>query len=388
MTESWTRGRVAVALFASLLSVHTLYYNSVLLFAVCMGAVAVMLRSRRFGHAVILLGLGAVCALSMLPYRAVIQRVQSTAFMWKVDFTVAELCGNLAQTLGSHSTQALVLSLGLFAVTVVGGICMLWRKPDNEDGSADRNRLLFALVALFVGIAGYAAFLLQLSYRTRPWYYVVVIAFIAICLEMILASAPRKRLLLLARSAFTLLFVGTAAYPTFNTLAFRQTNVDHVADTIERFAQPGDLVVLNTWNYGISFRRYFDAPIPYRPVPPIEDLRSHRVDLVKVQMMSASPIAPVLQDIETTLRSGHTVWLIGRLDLVEPGVAPLQVPPGQDGPAGWEGGDFYHAWSEQIAHLFQSHGAEITRLMIPMSQPVMHHENLRLTAVRGWQDLT
>jgi hypothetical protein len=382
LTESCTRGRVAFALTSALLSVHTLYYNAVLLFAICMGAVAVSLCARKYKQSIIILAIGAIAAVSLLPYRSVIKKTEATSFIWKVDFTIVELWRNLAQTLGSHSGFALVLCVAVFLLGIGAGLWGLTRKLAPEN----RSRLLFAVVTLLTGAIGYSIFLLVLSYRTRPWYYVVIIAFVGICLEMIFAALAQKKSVLLARAAFALLFIGAIAPPTFGTLFFRQTNIDRLAHGLEQHVAPGDLIVLNTWNYGISFQRYYHGPARFATVPPIEDLRCHRVDLVKERMVSSEPIAPVLREIEATLRAGKTVWLVGWLELLRPGQTPLTLAPGVQTSAGWNGGDFYQAWSEQLGYLLQTHSKEILRVPLRMEQPVMFYELLLLHKISGWRD--
>ena len=97
-------------------------------------------------------------------------------------------------------------------------------------------------------------------------------------------------------------------------------------------------------------------------------------------------MAPVLQRMEETLRSGHTIWLIGRLDFVPPGKEPQIVPPGYDGPNGWVGGNFYAAWAEQAGFLVQSHALHFERVRVPLAQPVSRYENLPLSAIHGWRE--
>ena len=385
LTEAYSRRRVAIAVVAALLSVHVLYFNATLLFAVCMGGVAVTVCARKYAQATAILAVGATAAVSLVPYWPVIQRVQSMNFMWKVDFNTSLLWRNLAHTLGSHSSLALWLCVAIFGAGLCGGIWTLLRKPSREDQPACKSLLLFAVVTLLVGVVGYTIFLHALSYHTRPWYYVVIIAFAGMCLEMIFASLSKRRWLVLARSAFALIFVGTVAYPTWETLGIRQTNIDRIALELERRAQAEDLIVINTWNFGISFQHYYHGAARFETVPPVKDLRSHRVDLVKEQMMSPDPIASVLQQAQATLRAGRTVWLIGRLDFLEPGESPLSVPPGFDGPKGWVGGDFYKAWSEQLGSFFQQNAINIVRAP-RMKQPIMGYEDLELNVIRGWRE--
>jgi hypothetical protein len=179
--------------------------------------------------------------------------------------------------------------------------------------------------------------------------------------------------------------VSVGVNPAWQALHFRQTNVDVVAAQLQTQAAPNDLILINSWNYGISFRRYYHGPSNYETIPPIEDLRSHRVDILKRQMMSPDPMASVLQEMDETLQSGHTIWLIGSLDFVPPGKEPQAISPGYDGPNGWVGGNFYAAWAEQAGFLVQSHALHFERVRVPLTQPVSRYENLPLSAIRGWR---
>ncbi len=68
LTEKLSLGRVFCALAAALLSVQCLYYNAFLLGAICLGAVTVALRRRDFRTAGTVVALGALAAVSLLPY--------------------------------------------------------------------------------------------------------------------------------------------------------------------------------------------------------------------------------------------------------------------------------------------------------------------------------
>jgi hypothetical protein len=108
------------------------------------------------------------------------------------------------------------------------------------------------------------------------------------------------------------------------------------------------------------------------------------MDLVYAQMLAEAPIVPVLQQIEQTLRAGHTVWLVGTVAFVEAGRPPMAQPPPNE--AATRNAAFFRAWSEQTAFVFQSHAAELIRTRVPVEQPVVQYENVPLSAIRGWRD--
>ena len=314
LVESFTPGRAAVAGLSAVLSVQCLYYNSILLLAICVGAAAVTMSRRRVKETLIVFAIGGISGATLLPYVATIQRVHLWNFIWKAPFTPAELW----RTLGSRLEIAAWIIL--FVLALVAGIWTMGRsKSAHADCRAKTEPILFGLVTLLVGTAGYAGFISVLGYLTQPWYYITFVAFAATCIEMVLASVWTRERSILGRAAFTVAIVSVGVYPAWQALHFRQTNVDVVAAQLQAQAAPNDLILINSWNYGISFRRYYHGPANYETIPPIQDLRSHRVDILKRQMMSPAPMAPVLQRMDQTLRGGHTIWLIGKLDFVMPG---------------------------------------------------------------------
>ena len=379
LVESFTPGRVAIAALSAVLSVQCLYYNSVLLLAICLGAASVTLRRRQIKETLIVFAIGGVAAATLLPYVPTIQRVRLWNFFWKVPFTPAELW----RTLGSPLEIAAWVTL--FALALMAGLWAMGRKSADANGQEKTERVLFGLVTLVIGTVGYAGFIGVLGYLTQPWYYVAFVAFAATCIEIVLASIWAREWSLLSRAGFAFAIVSVGVYPAWQALHFRQTNVDVVAAQLQTQAAPNDLILINSWNYGISFRRYYHGPENYETIPPIEDLRSHRVDILKRQMMSPAPMTPVLQRMEETLRSGHTIWLIGSLNFVPPGKEPQVISPGYDGPNGWVGGNFYAAWAEQAGFLVQNHALHFERVRVPLAQPVSRYENLPLSAFRGWR---
>ena len=68
VVESPTPRRVGLAALTALLSVQCLYHNAILIFAICLGAVAVGFRRRQPKCIILVLMIGGVAAISLLPY--------------------------------------------------------------------------------------------------------------------------------------------------------------------------------------------------------------------------------------------------------------------------------------------------------------------------------
>lgn len=379
LLESFTTSRAAVATLSAVLSVQCLYYNSVLLLAICLGAASVTMRRRQIKETLVVFAIGGISAATLLPYVPTIQRVHLWNFIWKAPFTPTELW----RTFGS--VLEIATWIFLLALALICGIRARGGRSADIDNEARTERVLFGLVTLIIGTVGYAGFIAVLGYLTQPWYYIAVVAFAATCIEIVLSSIWTTELSLLVRGGVAVAIMAVGIYPAWQALHFRQTNVDVVAAQLQMQAAPDDIILINRWIYGVSFRRYYRGPTKFETLPPIEDLRTQRVDILKRQMMSPAPITPVLQRMDETLRSGHTIWLVGSLDFVPPGKEPSVIPPGYDGPNGWVGGNFYAAWAEQAGFFVQRHALYFERVRVPLVQPVSRYENLPLSAIRGWR---
>jgi hypothetical protein len=172
--------------------------------------------------------------------------------------------------------------------------------------------------------------------------------------------------------------------PAWAALRPRQTNLDAVAQHLQVNAKPGDLILVNPWNYDLTLRRYYRGSATLAGIPPVQDVRTQRMDLVYRQMLAKAPISPVLEQVAATLRSGQTVWLVGTVAFVEAGRLPIPQPPPNE--AATRNTAFFRSWSEQAAFFVQSHAAELVRMRVPLEQPVMQYENVPLSAIRGWRE--
>ena len=94
-------------------------------------------------------------------------------------------------------------------------------------------------------------------------------------------------------------------------------------------------------------------------VPPIDSHEVHRNDLVLEKMNQPEAMAPVLREITSTLRSGHSVWLVGSVTgLASEGhLPPLPPPPPPGLSTRWWLGSYLYCWNTQVARslLDQAH---------------------------------
>ena len=369
-------GRVLLAMAAAVLSVQTLYYNSVLLFAICAAGALVATHERRWRAAAWVLAVGAPAALSLVVYADTIHRMHEWNFLVQYAVTLPWIWHKLSDVTGSPDPLGVWVWSALFvaALGLAGG--WLARRPRPATDPATRA-VLFAAAALVVLTIGYPVFLKVLNYYTQPWYYVAYLALVAVCLDVVFG-----RVLTLggqaalygraARLAGVLLFAALTFLPARASLFARQTNLDFAAAQLNRNAAEGDLVVFNHWEQAITFERYYHGPAPVATVPPLDDHRFHRYDLVKAQAMTADAAAPVLVRMEETLRAGRRVWLVGTLSAPKDGqpatvLAPARMENGKFSAAG----DYYFAWEEQVGAFLRDHASSMTLLPVN-NEPAGH----------------
>jgi hypothetical protein len=411
--------RVLAATVLALLSVQCLYYNSVLLLAIAAGTVAIAMRKRAWRTVGIVLGIGLLAAASLLPYLPMMRRMREWTFMVSYPADLAWLWKRTCEVIGSPDPLGIWLWLGLVIVGlgVVASFAasQLWRRfarqrinaedaeqvplssvplgPDQPPSPPDA--VLFAAIALIVGIAGYAAFLRMLHYYTQPWYYVTLLAFAACALDVVfgawpIGAGPRVLPVLLrsGRLVAALALLCFAGLPDWEEMAVRHTNVDLVAAQLRPLAADGDVILVPRWECAIPLARYYRGPAEIISLPPIDDHRFHRYDLVLRQMMTADPLQPVLARLEEALRSGHRVFIAGTLpfpDADDP--LPSPAPAYRDAGGGWHGGPYESVWRLQAGQLLSAHftrGGHID-VPIPGRARVQAFENLELGVVDGWR---
>jgi hypothetical protein len=401
--------RVVTAAALSLLSVQCLYYNSVLLLAIAVGTMAVAARRRAWKTVGLVLGIGILAAASLLPYVPMMRRMRDWTFLVSYPADLPWLWKRICEVLGSPDPLGIWLWLGLLfvglgAVASVAGARLsrgfTRRQTMPETSNLEKphsltDGVLFAATALIVGIIGYAAFLRALHYYTQPWYYITLVAFAACALEVIfrawLVTAKNRSLPLFLRSSRLVAALGLlcfAALPDWEEMPVRHTNVDLLAARLRSMASSGDVILVRPWHCAIPLSRYYHGPAEIITIPPIDDHRFHRYDLVLRQMMTPDPLQPVFARLEEALRSGHRVFIAGALPF-PPADPPLSSPPPayRDASGKWHGRKYLTIWDLQIGQFLAIHAARgvITKIPTPGDAQVQEFENLPLGVVEEWR---
>lgn len=373
----------ALAAALAVLTVHTQYQNAVLVAAICVAAALVAALSGQGGRVAAALGVGALAAVSLLVYLAVYVRSESWRALNSSAIDLAWLPGAFGRLLSAGDTMALLLWIALAVLTGIATVASLRAGSLRIATAVAERRTAYAGLVMLGGVAGTPLFFWLESRIVQPWHVVPLLALLGVGLDAVFVHPmwPRGARLGLAVAALAVT-VPTA----WGHLALRQTNVDLIARQLEAAATAADLIVVNPWYVGITFRYYYRGPTRWMTIPPLDDTRTHRYDLVKERMMAARPLAPLHAAMEDVLRRGHRLWVVGSLTVPPPGTAPVVLPPAPDAPMGWADMPYTLSWSMQTGSLVQTHAVRWGIVPVVVEQPVSHFEDLELLVVEGWRE--
>jgi hypothetical protein len=147
------------------------------------------------------------------------------------------------------------------------------------------------------------------------------------------------------------------------------------------------LIIVHPWHYGLTFNYYYHGAAKWTTLPPISDYRFHRYDLIKEKIAMTNAAEPVFDQIETTLRSGHRVWIVGEIPKYAVGRSwPTDPPVAPNGPSRWLDEPYSTAWGGQLNYYVQHHGANIVVFPGPPTNsiPINPLEKMALRLVSGW----
>ncbi|MFN2602562.1 MAG: hypothetical protein ABR582_07390 [Gemmatimonadaceae bacterium] len=376
-----------LACVAAVLSVQALYYNSVLLLAMCSGGLVVSMRRRDPRTSILIAAVGAAAAMSMIPYAWVVARVSQWTDVLRIpryDFPL--FWSKLYETLQPGGRWTLTLWAVIFVIALVATARGFRNKKEPGPTQTQRDVAAFCATTMLVAAAGVFVFLRVLSYETQAWYYLSLLAICAICIDGISGSLIHTDRARQARLAAVIAFALLEIRPAFRTSAQRMTNIDIVADTLRSVTTPGDFVVVNPWYVGLSFNRYYRARVPWETIPAIGFLRYHRFDLLKKQMSSKDQEAPVRhakEQIERALSTGHRVFVVGDFASAPLGREPLMLAPAPLPGNRWPEGMYQNQWSLMIGSFLIKH-ADTTQHVHTDSWHINPYENVRITMVSGW----
>jgi hypothetical protein len=374
--------RFFAAALAAVLSVQCLYQNAFLLFAICIAGCFVCFRCNQDRTALILVGVGAVAAVSMLPYTGLITQSQQVRSVAAIGLDAGVVWSNLCNALGTPMGWQTVVWLGLCALAAVRGLWFV-RPPSGRRRIGSEDLPLFAAITLSLGLPSFFLFIAIGRMPTQPWYWLPPMVVAAVCIDAALGSWLERyrgwRLALVGLIAFVPLITGVSL------ATYRQTNIDLIAARLREQAKRNDLILVYPWYCGVTFNHYYQGSTPWTTLPALADFRVARYDLLRERLAATAPIKPVLDQIARTLASGNRLWIVGELPAPEPEeTAPPDLPPAPESAYGWADVPYSYVWGRQAERFIAANGGKIEVVPIGSDDAVNLYEKASLAVVKGW----
>jgi Dolichyl-phosphate-mannose-protein mannosyltransferase len=373
---------VLLATATAILAAQAIFTNAPLLLACGLSAAVVAARRRQWARALVALGIGAVPALSLLPYAGVLRATTEWAEIRKAPLPITAHFEVLREALlnAGSGTVWLWITASLIAIAVA-----LISQIRPNSGELTRDLRLYAICTALFGFVATLAFFQRLQWPSNIWYFLPMLGLAAIAIDRILDSDSASRGGIILRLILSVACVVSSVGAAFTKVQVRASNLDLIASVLEKHAAKEDLIVIYPFVDAITFSRYFRGPTPFETIPKIEDVSLHRWDQLVQQARQENAIAPLLNRVNETLRSGHQVWVATTFPLnARAGPAP-PVQPLRD-PARQRIGYFLGGWGEQFVANLRTHAERSGPVNVTIDQPVSRYERSRLFVFSGWKD--
>lgn len=373
---------VLAATAAAILAAQAIFTNAPLLLACGLAAAIVAARRRQWTRALIPLAIGAVTALSLLPYASVLRATADWAEIRKFPLPMTAHLQVLQEALlnAGPITAWLWIAAALIAI-IVAFVSQIRSSPVDST----RDLRLYAIMAGLVGSIATLVFFQRLQWPTNIWYFLPMLALAAIAIDCTLDFKPAMRGGIILRVALSVACICTSAIAAFARVQVRASNLDVIASVLEKHAGKDDLIVIYPFVDAITFSRYFHGSAPFVTIPQIGDVSLHRWDQLVQQARHENAIAPLLLRVNETLRAGHQVWVATTFPLTAPASSPPPIQPLSDSTP-HRIGYFLSGWREQFVADLRDHAERSAPVEVGIDQPVSRYERSRLIVFSGWKD--
>jgi hypothetical protein len=380
-----TPRRVALAIGMAILSVHTLFENAPLVFAIGVAGAWVCFERGQSRRAALSLGIGAVAALTLLPYVPIIDSYRTHDIVVPSSTDLPQMLSRVAAAFSAGEAWLTWGWLAAGTIGIVGAIRTVATRRDESEGHERRDATRFHLRVVLLGTASYLLFLVVTRLPVHPWHCVPLIAVLALALDELYGTLPAI-VPRVAADAVVVAWIALIAIPiAWKHLQVRQTDVDIIASMLSERVARDDFVVVNPYYCGLTFQRYYRGAASWTTVPPIRELGVHRFDLLKQEMKSADPLRPVYAAIEKTLRSGNCVWWVGNFDAPRRGEPLARLEPASDRSAVGAMEKYQREWTLELGDYAMNHVTEASRVDLAIAQPLSPYEDAMLQRSKGWR---
>jgi len=374
---------VIQTVFAAVLCVHSLYRNIFFLTSFVFAAMVITALKHKWKKVFLLLLILILAAFSLLPYWPII-KAQDYVIIIKVPVSLPQLWEKLYSALAATADPLFFVWTAFFLLSIGLTIYSCIFKAEQNVSQEKRDTRLFCTIVMITSIILFFIFLKLVSVTTQPWYYLPIMAIFAICFDAIVGTEKAGTVL---RIIAAVAVVASTFSSVLDKCRTRQTNIDIAAYMLEKSAQKGDLLVADPWYLSISFQRYYSGQASLITVPPLEDHRTHRYDLIKAKMASTLPLQPLFTEILKTLKAGNKVWMIKEtsdLSMV-PDTPAFSLAPAPKSIFKWSGNAYMGNWDSQILNFIQSLPVKISYFQLLTDKPVSQNEDCSVVEIAGSQ---
>jgi hypothetical protein len=379
-----SKKNLALAAIACVAATHSNYQNSLLLLGIGSAAILASAINRRWRRAACIAAVCAATAVSMAIYLPIVSFTKSMMILLQWSISVRDVFGGFGETvsIGYAGWQKWVwLAVILAGLTVaLLSLFIAMEQPASTARSDAMTRTLFVVLVIPFLIIIYTVFMIWSDYAVRPWYLLGLMLVLAAVLETGIAALPdppQATRLLLPALALLIGILAVANAPA--DLKRRATNMPDLIAAIERDGGPQDMILLTDWYAGLTFNHLYRGNKQWMTIPDMGRHSVHRMDILKARMMDGQGISRELEQISSTLYSGHRVFVIGSFARMNPQMLRSQLPPAPHPTAGWSSGYYTGYWAAQAGAVLSSYATSALQVK-PEGSPekVMDWENYPL----------
>ncbi|HVT90996.1 MAG TPA: hypothetical protein VHD56_19240 [Tepidisphaeraceae bacterium] len=375
--------RGIIATIVCILNVHTSYQNCTVVFGCCMAAAMVAAAAKDWKTSILSIIIGAIAALSILIYVEPLHAAQDWMLVLQTGGS-QNLGSAFAGAFGGGFISMAIVWLLLVMATIVLGIwgIIAGFQKSKVAPLVDPNawRELYCMAVVIFTTLALIALVVTGGFQCEPWHILPLLAPTAISVDVITGSFAGSIVAAqIVRVVIALLLAIIPSFWSFPELTPAQTNIDVVADLINKNARKNDIVVVAPWFMGVSFSRYYHGQADWMTLPPMTDHSIHRYDLIKAAMLDPSPIEQAAQKVAQTLVNGGRVWIAGPGTFLPKGQFPDPTPIPPNSPWGWKSSNYTISWESKVGVAIQALATQIAQVPVDrVAQPV---ENLPLIVV-------
>jgi hypothetical protein len=380
----WRLGTAVAAAICALLAVQSLYLNSLILFAICLAGIIASFRRKQFVPLAGIFFVGLIAALSLLPYAGIMRDAHEQLALQREFQTVSNGMSSLISAGALRGTAAKLVCILLFSIGLSVVSLPSLRRPlfDRIKGTSDS--LVFAMIVVTAGAITTFGFLWSSGVHS-PRYRLPFTAAATLSMQVVYVTLRKNIGLTVANLVGSGLTAAAFIPSSYHLSELRRTNCDLAAAVVANSAAQDDLVIVTRFTHAPTFQRYYRGTAPWTSVPAVADHLQHRAYLARSVKLNPDTIRDILLSIESELKAGHKVFLVGRFPLSEIG-RPVSITSTPESGSSWRLGIYLNMWRRQIVNLLGQHAVQVLKIALNESPPIDPQEKEDVFVFSGWKD--